>query len=357
APDYTTFAEHITESGIVSMAYQQQPEPVLWCVLANGKLIGMTFEPGQKVWGWFNVVTDGLFEDVAVIPGVNEDEVWVIVKRTLPDGTVSRNIEYFKPRNWGSDQKDCFFVDSGLTFDGGDTVNVSNATQASPCVITVQVWPTEGDGSNLGDGDQIKIVDVTGMTELNGNIYTMASSSVSDKTFNLRNSVNTANIDSGSFTTYTSTGTGTVQRFENSFAGFDHIEGKTASVLADAIVQDDVTISSGAFSINRWSNKVHAGLSYTSIIKTLPIVLDGAVGAKTKISRANINFYQSLGTLYGLEGDTEDCFAATTTLQTDWRYLSFQQGYTRNAHIYLEQTDPLPLTVRAIVPSLVTTEN
>ncbi len=355
-PDLTVLSEHITGDGIVDIGYQSRPDSILWCVREDGDLLSMTYNREQDVVAWSHHVTDGDVESVAVIPGTNEDEVWLIVKREINSAT-KRYVEQLQPHDWGSDNADMFFVDSGLTFDGGDTVNVSNATQASPCVITVQVWPTEGDGSNLGDGDQIKIVDVTGMTELNGNIYTMASSSVSDKTFNLRNSVNTANIDSGSFTTYTSTGTGTVQRFENSFAGFDHIEGKTASVLADAIVQDDVTISSGTFSINRWSNKVHAGLSYTSIIKTLPIVLDGAVGAKTKISRANINFYQSLGTLYGLEGDTEDCFAATTTLQTDWRNLSYQQGFTRNPHIYIEQVKPLPLTLRAIIPAVVITEN
>jgi len=193
------------------------------------------------------------------------------------------------------------------------------------------------------------------MTELNGNIYTMNSASVTGKTFALFNSSNTDAVSSASFTTYTSGGT--TQRFENTFAGFSHLEGESIPVLADSKVQSNVTVASGTFSINTFANKVHAGLSYKSVLKTLPIVVEGAIGAKTKISRANINFYQSLGTLYGLEGDVEECFTATNTLQTKWKYLSFPTSSTRDAHIYIEQSDPLPLTIRAVIPSIVITEN
>ena len=353
APDLTVLAEHITGDGIVDIAYQSRPDSILWCVREDGELLSLTYNREQDVVAWSLHNMDGDVESAAVIPGTNEDEVWLIVERTI-NSAVKRYIEQIQPHDWGNDNADMFFVDSGLTFDGGDAQNISNATQASPCVITVVIWPTDGEGNNLADGEQIEILNVIGMTELNGNVYTVSSASVTTKTFELKNSVNTLFIDSSSFTTYTSAGT--VQRVENSFTGFGHLEGEVASVLADAEAQSNVTISSGAYSIDVWANKVHAGLPYTSILKTMPIVVDGAVGAKTRVSRANINFYQSLGTLYGLAGDTEECFVSTTTLQTDWRYLGFEQN-TRNAHIYIEQAKPLPLTIRAIIPSIVITEN
>lgn len=355
APDMTVLAEHITGDGITNMAYQSRPDSILWSVRADGDFLSMTYNRPQEVVAWAHHVTDGDVESMAVIPGTGEDEVWLAVERTINSSTV-RYIERMMPHDWGTSQSDCFFVDSGLTWNGGDTVNISNASQASPCVITVAAWPTDGDGDNLADDDQIKIQSVTGMTELNGNIYTISSASVTGKFFSLKNSANTAVINSASFTTYTSTGTGTVQRFENTFTGFDHLEGESIPVLADGAVQDYEIVTSGSFTLSVWCNKMSAGLPYTSILKTMPIVVEGAIGAKTKLSRANINFYQSLGTLCGLEGDTEEVFTETS-LVTDWKYLGFQQGYTRNAHIYLEQVDPLPLTIRAIVPSVVITEN
>jgi hypothetical protein len=53
---------------------------------------------------------------VCVIPGTTEDEVWITITRAINDNLV-RYVERIKPRNWGTDQEDCFFVDSGLTYD------------------------------------------------------------------------------------------------------------------------------------------------------------------------------------------------------------------------------------------------
>ena len=357
APDYTTFAEHITESGIVSMAYQQVPEPILWCVLGNGKLIGMTFEPGQKVWGWFNVVTDGEFEDVAVIPGVSEDEVWVIVKRTLPDGTINRNVEYFKPRDWGSDQKDCFFVDSGLTFDGGAAVTITGITQADPCVVTAVLH-------GRSSGDKVRIRYVGGMSQVRNRVFT--ATVLTDDTFDLRDDLDTTDINSTAYTAFSAsitgdttydskdvtnvsaadiaklsilapiTGTGipsgttvtaigtdrftmsaeatvsdtstitiagTVENVANTFTGMGHLEGKTCSVLGDGSVHADVVIASGAFSTTEYYNKVHAGLPYDSDL--LPMKPEVQTGSGTlrskikKITQAVFSFHNTIGCSFG----------------------------------------------------------
>ncbi len=40
APDMTILAEHITEGGMLDMAYQQEPDSIVWMVRNDGKLIG-----------------------------------------------------------------------------------------------------------------------------------------------------------------------------------------------------------------------------------------------------------------------------------------------------------------------------
>ena len=114
--ELTILAEHITAGGILQMAYQQQRNSIVWAVTAEGTLIGMTYERAQQVEGWHRHVTDGLFESVATIYGSGEDEVWVVVKRTI-GGVAKRYIERFNPVQW-EEKADCFFVDSGLTYDG-----------------------------------------------------------------------------------------------------------------------------------------------------------------------------------------------------------------------------------------------
>lgn len=356
APDMTILAEHITTDGIVDIAYQSRPDSILWCVLEDGDIASFTYKREQDVAAWATHSTEGDFESVAIIPGADEDEVWFYVHRVVDSNSV-RYIEQMRPCDWGSTQSECFFVDSGLTYDGGNAVYISDIDQSNPALVTVSSWPVDIDGNNITDGNQIEITGVTGMTELNGNVYTIDDSDVDALTFTLNNSADTSDVNSIAYTEYISGGT--VQRVENSFTGFDHLEGETLKVLADGRVQTDVVVDSGAFTIGRWSKMVHAGLPYTSIIETMPIVFttqEGSVAASNKrISDVSINFYKSLGTKYGKEGDLDECFTESS-LVTGWKNWSWQHGYTREATIYLEQEDPLPLCVRAIIPNVSITD-
>ena len=101
APDLTLLAEHITVGEIVEVAYQQQPDAILWCARGDGTLIGMTYERDQKVVGWHrHTIGDNAdVESVATIYGNGtEDEVWMVVKRTVT-GSTYRTIERF-PLLW-----------------------------------------------------------------------------------------------------------------------------------------------------------------------------------------------------------------------------------------------------------------
>ena len=132
APDLTVLAEHITESGITELAFQQEPDNVVWCVLTNGKFVGMTYRREENVVGWHEQIIGGSFgsgnavvESVAVIPGdLNEDEVFLVVKRTI-GGVTKRYIEFFSNFDFGSDVQDAFFVDSGLTYSGSAATTIS----------------------------------------------------------------------------------------------------------------------------------------------------------------------------------------------------------------------------------------
>lgn len=96
APNMTTLAEHITESGVVEMAYQQEPGSVLWCVLANGKLAAMTIDRDEGVIAWTPHDTDGFYESISSAPAGATDEVLVVVRRVINGNTV-RYIERLNP--------------------------------------------------------------------------------------------------------------------------------------------------------------------------------------------------------------------------------------------------------------------
>lgn len=94
APDLSVLAEHATESGVVDMTYQQEPESVMWLVRGDGVMATVTIDRDQDVVGWARQITDGAFESVATIPVADGEEVWAIVRRTVNGSTV-RYIERF----------------------------------------------------------------------------------------------------------------------------------------------------------------------------------------------------------------------------------------------------------------------
>lgn len=94
SPDMSVLSEHITESGIVSMAYQQEPESILFMPRADGVLATMTVDRDQDVIGWARQTTDGFYESVAAIPVEGGDQIWAVVRRVINGQTV-RHIERF----------------------------------------------------------------------------------------------------------------------------------------------------------------------------------------------------------------------------------------------------------------------
>lgn len=92
--DITALAEHLTAGGVVAMAYQQEPDQLLWVALANGKMLTCTIDRDQQpsVIGWAMHETDGQVDSVATIPNGLSDQVWIIVRRTIA-GSPVRMIE------------------------------------------------------------------------------------------------------------------------------------------------------------------------------------------------------------------------------------------------------------------------
>ena len=59
APDLTILSEHVTESLVKDMAYQQEPDSVLWVAREDGILAGMTYQRTENVVAWHRHVIGG----------------------------------------------------------------------------------------------------------------------------------------------------------------------------------------------------------------------------------------------------------------------------------------------------------
>lgn len=361
AADLTQLSEHVTRSGITQIAYQKEPQSIVWCVRTDGVLAAMTYERDLDALraGWSRVIiggtsdaggSDAIVESVAVIPnpeGTRQD-IWIIVKRYINGGT-KRYVEYLgKMFEDDDEQKDAYFLDSGITYDA--PLTITGATQANPVVITSA-------SHGLSNGDEVRIYDVMGMEELNGNVYTLAN--VAANTFEL------SGINGTAFGAYISGGV--ARKLVSSLSGLNHLEGETIQVLADGAVLPDVEVTAGSVTISNPSAVIHFGYNKSADLKMLRIeagAADGtALGKTRRIHRVGLQMHRSLGLKIGFDFDALDTITFRNSsvplnqppeLFTGILSQNVAANYDFDNQICIRQDQPLPSTILSIMPQMLT---
>ena len=165
APDLMLLAEHLTMSTKIKEIAWQQSDRILWVLLEDGQLIGLTYLREEKVVAWHRAETAGLFKSMAVVPDGDRDVLYVVAEREV-DGSTVRYVEFMADIFRGAKISDGFFLDAGITGDlADDDVAVTDASQADP--VRLEIDST----AELNSGDTVLVDEVLGMTELNGNHY------------------------------------------------------------------------------------------------------------------------------------------------------------------------------------------
>ena len=285
APDLTILNDIVTESGIVQMEWQQEPDNILWCVREDGQLAALTYQRSEAVVSWHRHILGGSFdggnavvESIASISGdLNEDELWVIVKRTVNGSTV-RYIECFSDFDFDETEATDFkFLDSHLNYSGSATTTLT---------------------------------------------------------------------------------------------GLSHLEGQTVSILADGSVHANKVVSSGSISLDRSVTKACVGLAYDSILQTMRIeggAAEGTSQGKTKrISKVVLRLFETVGVKVGpslsnlevvpFRTTSSNLSAPVDTLIEGDKEIEFDDDYNSDGYIFIKQDQPLPASILAIYPTLVTND-
>jgi hypothetical protein len=351
AKNMTVLSDHITESGIIEMAYQQSPNNILWCVRADGKLAAFTYEADQKVSAWTLHDTNGLYESVAVIPKTSYDEIWFVVKRYI-NGSWKRYIEYMEAPDF-DEQEDMFFIHSGLTLD--DPKTITNITMSLPTGRITIISASHG----LSNLDEVKIRGVVGMTELNHRKFLVAEAA--SGTFTIKD-LDGNYIDGTDYEDYISGGEG--RECFSTLSGLDHLEGETVQVCADGGAHPDCIVVSGAITLIESHSHVSAGLGYKARIKTndLEAAPGGATsqGKTKRVSSVSVNLYKSLGCSVGTDVRMDAIPFRTSSMPTDQppelltgiKTVAFPSGWDKSKSVVIEQEQCLPLHVLSIVTEL-----
>lgn len=368
SPELTQFNREILGDGVVQMAVQKEFYPFIWMVRQDGTLLSLTHDRAGDtlIAGWARHIVGGQsdaagsqakVESVAVIPSQDDstEELWTIVNRRINGRTV-RYVEvqsaFFTD---DMDQKDAKFMDSSLTYDS--PVTITGITAANPPVVTAT-------SHGFSDGDEVLITDVLGMTEVNGNTYTVSNATAN--TFELQDLEDTpADIDGSGFTAYVSGGE--VRKYVTTVSGAWHLEGESVSILGDGATQAAQTVANGAVTLAEKATTVQLGLNESADGKLLRLeegAADGtALGKLRKTRRAGFLMHRSMGLKIGYSfDDLREVVFRTGNDQMDRAVPLFsgivseevESDYDFENQLCWRQADPLPSTILAIMPQMKT---
>lgn len=134
---------HLARRGIKELAYQKEPWSIIWMVMNDNSLVGFTYlENPLKMAAHQHPLTGTGVKvlSVATIPGNGQDELWLVVERTI-NGVTKRYVEYMEYERFAAnadDKADYFFVDSGLTYAGAPNDVMSGLGHLEG--ETVSIW-------------------------------------------------------------------------------------------------------------------------------------------------------------------------------------------------------------------------
>ena len=357
--DLNLISEDVTDSGIVEMFVQKEPNQFVWCIKENGDACVLTYERGQQVRGWGRINTDGEYYSAAAIHNSGEDVVWACVKRGA-----KYCIEKFHPRkdlNW--------YVDSGKQYTGGTaksaTVAFTNITRvdttqnSDPDINWDTILTVTSNGHGLSNGDIIKF-----KTQVNYPFLTKVPFKVADVTTNTF----TLQVVGSSFyiipltpDNFPANVSGTFTNASNEVTNLNHIDGKKVQIIVDGSFHSEQTVASNKVTINTYSDDILVGLPYTSTLRPMPI--EPALYQKLSQSRVKavaktiVRFFKTKGAKVGEAGrqlttfpvaDTQDPSGQVIDLKTGQQRFFVGSDYEREKLIEVRQDLPYPMTVLSI---------
>lgn len=110
--DLTLLARHLFfNREIRELALQQEPDELLWCVMSDGGLLTLTYQPQQDLCAWARHTTPGTVCGVCTVPAPGYDELWLCVRRA--NGMC---IERMNKRLASKAPSQQLFLDSAIAF-------------------------------------------------------------------------------------------------------------------------------------------------------------------------------------------------------------------------------------------------
>ena len=416
--DMNVLYPEVTRSGIIDMEYQKEPDDIIWCVLDDGRLIGLTYDREQNIYGWHQHPISGTnakVEAVQVItgPAGDVDDVWIVVSRLVQGdlgyilGTEAddqliteggdqlvtetdvnltrRSVEYFaQSYQEGEDIQGATYLDASLEFNPlvnaelflGAGYNVVGSTAVAITVTSPEELATEAEEFLLTEaGDYLTLNNaVFSPSDVGRDIIYRYYDSTTEQWRSARGRITTFDNQDAVLVTILAAfpdddiPSGEWRMTSSVLRGMYHLEGESVTALADGAEVTGLVVQDGSITLPIPASRAIVGLSYNSVLATQRLEAGAAIGtAQAKVKRIHklgLRLYASLGGKIGPSSTNLDLIPYRTgsdlmdevppILTGDTDVLAFPGGYETDGRIWVVADQPLPLTVVALYPELET---
>ncbi|HGE8494724.1 TPA: hypothetical protein ACGD7R_003000 [Serratia marcescens] len=355
--DLTILANHFfTGYQITDWAFSITPMSIVWCTRNDGALLGLTYLRDQQVAAWHLHPGAGRYESVCSIAEGNEDALYCVVERTI-NGQQRRYIERMQSRLYDV-MDDAFFVDCGLTYDGRNreaskTMTLSGGSGEWPYDEEMTLTVAGASYFTAGDvGGEIHMPyiedDVSKVLKLLIRAVTSGNQATVTSNRNVPSQLRGVPISDWSMA-------------RSTFIGLDQLEGQTVSILSDANVEPQKVVNAGSITLEKAGAVVHAGLPIKAVIETLDVNLNGnetLLDKKKLFTAASLLVNESRGVFAGTPGGemyeyaqrNDEFYDDPVEPKTGTIELQLDANWSKNGRLIVEQNDPLPMTILAVIP-------
>lgn len=167
--DLTAYCPEVCSPGIIGIAVQRQPDTRVHCWLSDGTVAVLIFDRNENLLCWVKVETDGVVEDVCVLPSTPEDAVYYTVRRTVNGATV-RYLERWALESQARGGTANRMADSFVYYSGAATTTITGLGHLEG--ESVIVW---GNGLDMSAGtgsDQTTYTVASGQITLPSSVTT-----------------------------------------------------------------------------------------------------------------------------------------------------------------------------------------
>jgi len=385
APDMTILAEHITEGGLTQVAYQQEPNQIIYATREDGELVGLTYQREQQVTAWHRHIFGGRF-GVATITVSDYANIANKTKLTLTksDGTTvdfdsttgTAGTNEFKTETnnntTATNLKTAINAHADFTATvASAVVTITETAHEATGYLTIKSFDSTRLTATSEGKAMVDSVAVIPTDDKEYQTYVIVKRTINGATKRYVEYLNELDFDETDNTSFNflDSALSYSGSAATNISGLAHLEGQVVAILADGSTHPNKTVSSGAITLDRSAKNVKVGLAYTSLLQTMRLDAgsqDGTSQGKTKrIYDITVRMYESIGIEVGPNlSDMERIpFRSSANLMdegippfTGDKEIEFRGNYETDGFIYVRQTQPLPFTILSLYPRLVTND-